>query len=57
MSCNIQTALFRNGLHLDVIYDLPSQFVPTDPGIDDPVNDTGLLPWHGDLQLSAEFAS
>jgi hypothetical protein len=27
-----------------------------DPGIDDPVNDTGLAPHRGDLQLSEEFA-
>jgi len=27
-----------------------------DPGIDDPVNDTGLGPRRGDLQLSDEFA-
>ena len=27
-----------------------------DPNIDDPVNDTGLGPYRGDLQMSDEFA-
>jgi hypothetical protein len=46
---------------LDLVYDAPSRLSVVDPsmaapGIDDPVNDTGLGPRRGDLQLSDEFA-
>ena len=57
MSSNVHTALSRNDWHLDLVHDLPSQSREDDPGIDDPVNDTGLGPRHGDFQVSGEFAS
>jgi hypothetical protein len=41
---------------LDLAYDAPSRLSVVDPSIDDPVNDTGLGPRRGDLQLSDEFA-
>jgi hypothetical protein len=41
---------------LDLAYDAPSRLSVADPSIDDPVNDTGLGPRRGDLQLSDEFA-
>jgi hypothetical protein len=41
---------------LDLADDAPSRLSMADPSIDDPVNDTGLAPRHGDLQLSDEFA-
>jgi len=41
---------------LDLAYDGPSRLSVADPSIDDPVNDTGLGPRRGDLQLSDEFA-
>ncbi len=53
---NVRTALSRNDWHLDLIQDLPSQFLQGDPSIDDPVNDTALGPRRGDLQVSGEFA-
>ena len=55
MSSNVHT-LSRNDWRLDLVYDLPSQSLQGDPSIDDPVNDTGLGPRHGDLQVSGEFA-
>ena len=42
--------------HLELAYDAPSRLSVADPSIDDPVNDTGLGPRRGDLQLSDEFA-
>jgi hypothetical protein len=37
--------------------DRPARTLPNgDPSIDDPVNDTGLAPHRGDLQMSEEFA-
>ena len=57
MSSNVHTALSRIDWHLDVVYDLQSQCLQGDPGIDDPVNDTGLGTPHGDLQVSSVFAS
>ena len=57
MNRNVHTALSRNDWHLDLVNDLPSQSLQGDPSIDDPVNDTGLGPRHGDLQVSGEFAS
>jgi hypothetical protein len=56
VSSNVRTALSRNDWHLDLVQDLPSQFLQGDPSIDDPVNDTGLGPRRGDLQVSGEFA-
>jgi hypothetical protein len=53
---NIHTTLSRNNWHLNLVHDLPSQPLQGDPSIDDPVNDTGLGPRHGDLQVSGEFA-
>ena len=57
MTSNVHTALSKNDWHLDLVHDLPSQFLQGNPSIDDPVNDTGLGPPHGDLQVSVEFAS
>jgi hypothetical protein len=56
VSSNVHTALSRDDWHLDLVHDLPSQSPPGDPSIDDPVNDTGLGPQCGDLQVSGEFA-
>jgi hypothetical protein len=41
---------------MDLANGLPSPFLEGRPNIDDPVNDTGLGPRRGDLQLSDEFA-
>jgi hypothetical protein len=57
VSRNVHTALFRNDWHLDLVYDLPSRSLQGDPSIDDPVNDTGLGPRCGDLQVSRELVS
>jgi hypothetical protein len=56
-SKSIRTTFLRNDWHLVLVHDLPSQSLPGDPNIDDPVNDTGLGPRHGDFQVSDEFAS
>jgi hypothetical protein len=56
MSSNVHTALSRNDWHLDPVHDLPSQYLQGDQSIDDPVNDTGIGPRCGDLQVSGEFA-
>ncbi len=58
---NVQSALSTTAWHSDLVCDAPSRFSVADPimahpGIDDPVNDTGLGPRRGDLQLSEEFA-
>jgi len=53
---NVQSGPPTTAWHLDPAYDAPSPLPVTDPGIDDPVNDTGLGLRHGDLQLSDEFA-
>jgi hypothetical protein len=55
VSSNVHTALSKNDWHLDLVYDLPIQALRDDPSIDDPVNDTGLGPRCGDLQLPGEF--
>ena len=57
VSSNVHTALPRNDWHLDLVHDLPSQSLQGDSSIDDPVNDTGLGPRQGDLQVADEFAS
>jgi hypothetical protein len=54
MSSNVHTASPRNNWHPDLV---ASQSLQGDPGIGDPVNDTGLGPRHCDLQVSGEFAS
>jgi hypothetical protein len=56
VSSNVHTAFSRNDWHADLVHDLPSQSLQDDPSIDDPVNDTGLGPRCGDLQVSGEFA-
>jgi hypothetical protein len=53
---NVQSALSTTDWHWDLADDAPSRLSVADPSIDDPVNDTGLAPRHGDLQLSDEFA-
>lgn len=58
---NVQSDLAAMDWHLDLAYDAPSKLPVAepsmaDPGVDDPVNDTGLGPRRGDLQLSDEFA-
>jgi hypothetical protein len=53
---NVQSALPTTDWHWDLAYDAPSRMSVADPSIDDPVNDTGLGPRRGDLQLSDEFA-
>jgi hypothetical protein len=53
---NVQSALPRTDWHWNLAYDAPSRMSVADPSIDDPVNDTGLGPRRGDLQLSDEFA-
>ena len=52
---NIHSVLSTTDWHLDLAYDAPSRLSVVDPSIDDPVNDTGLGPRRGDLQLSDEF--
>ena len=53
---NVQPALSTTDWHLDLAYDAPPGLSAVDPGIDDPVDDTGRGPRGGDLQLSDEFA-
>jgi hypothetical protein len=53
---NVQPALSTTHWHLHLASDAPPELSVADPGIDDPVNDTGLGPRRGDLQLSDEFA-
>ena len=56
MRSRVHTALSRNDWYLDLVQDLPSQSALGDPGVDDPVNDTGLGLRCGDLQLSGELS-
>ena len=51
----IQVELVRTDLNLDYSDRSPLTRLG-DPGIDDPVNDTGRDPHRGDLQMSDEFA-
>jgi hypothetical protein len=53
---NVQSAWSASDWPLDLAYDAPPRLSVVDPGVDDPVNDTGLGPRHGDLQFSDEFA-
>ena len=42
---NVQSSIVHTrDWHLDLAYDAPSRLSVADPGIDDPVNDTGLGP-------------
>jgi hypothetical protein len=41
---------------LDLAYDAIARLPVGDSGIDDPVDDTGLGPRRGDLQIFGEFA-
>ena len=52
----VQPALSASDWHLDLPNDARPRLSVADSGIDDPVNDTGLGPLRGDLQLSDEFA-
>jgi hypothetical protein len=51
VTSNVHTAFCRNDCRLDLVDDLPSQSLEGDPSIDDPVNDTGLGPQCGDLNV------
>ena len=53
---NVQRAMPTPDWHFDLACDRPAALSAADPGIDDPVNDTGLRPQRGDLQFSDEFA-
>jgi hypothetical protein len=55
VSSNVHTALSKYDWNLAFVHGLPSQSLQGDPSIDDPVNDTGLGPRCGDLQISGEF--
>ena len=57
MSRNVHIVLCRKDCHHPLVQDFLSQSLQGDPSIDDPVNDTGLSPRQGDLQVSDEFAS
>jgi len=47
----VQPALSASDWHLDLPNDARPRLSVADSGIDDPVNDTGLGPLRGDLQL------
>ena len=51
MSSNVHTAKSKNDGHLDLVHHLPPKSRQGDPSIDDPVNDTGVGPRCGDLQI------
>ena len=51
----IQDRLPEADLEPGLTYYLPQISLDSAPGIDDPVNDTGLGPHLGDLQISAEL--
>ena len=52
----VQAELMKMDLNLEFT-DRPARMrLNSDPSIDDPVNDTGLAPHRGDLQISEEFA-
>lgn len=53
---NVKSVLSAMEQHVDLAHDAPFRSWVVDPSIDDPVNDTGLGPRRGDLQLSDEFA-
>ena len=47
----VQPALSTSDWHLDLPHDARPRLTVVGSGIDDPVNDTGLGPLRGDLQL------
>jgi len=53
---SIQSAWPTADWHLHIACDAPSRLSLSDPGIDDPVNDTGLGLRRGDLEFSDAFA-
>ena len=53
---NAQRLLSTANWQLGLAFGERSTSLQCDPNIDDPVNDTGLGPRRGDLQLSDEFA-
>ena len=52
----VQVESTKTDLNLEFTYKLRPTVPDVDPNIDDPVNDTGLGPYRGDLQISDEFA-
>ena len=52
----VQVESIKTDLNLKLNYKLRPNVSDIDPNIDDPVNDTGLGPYRGDLQMSDEFA-
>jgi hypothetical protein len=50
----VQPVLPTRDWHLGLHHNEPPSLSVVDSGIDDPVNDTGLGPLRGDLQLSNE---
>ena len=52
----VQAELTRMDLNAGFTDKLSRTLLNGDPSIDDPVNDTGLAPHRGDLQISEEFA-
>ena len=52
----IQSALWTTDWRPDLTSRASGRLSVIDPNIDDPVNDTGIGPRRGDLQLSDEFA-
>lgn len=53
---NVHPVRSTTDWQLDFAYDTPSRLSMADPSIDDPVNDTGVGPQRGDLQLSDGLA-
>lgn len=53
----VQVESTNRDFNLDLNYNLRPTPPAIDPNIDDPVNDTGLGPHRGDLEMSDEFAS
>jgi hypothetical protein len=53
---SVQSAFSTTHRYLELGYDAPSRSSVVEPSVDDPVNDTGLGPQRGDLQLSDKFA-
>jgi len=53
---SVQSASSATDWQLGTGCDEAPRLSSADPNIDDPVNDTGLGPRRGDLQLSDEFA-
>jgi hypothetical protein len=55
-AAGVQSASSTTDWHLETDHEEAPTLSVADPNIDDPVNDTGLGPRRGDLQLSDEFA-